>query len=84
MTGNVHLANKRYNRISPFFIPYAITNMASALVAMEENFMGVNYSLNTACATANSSIINSANHIRNGEADLIIAGSFGLYTPICR
>ena len=46
----------------------------SALVAIELGFMGPNYSVSTACATANYAFVNAANHIRNGEADLIIAG----------
>lgn len=61
-------------RVSPFFIPYIITNMASGLLAMETGLMGPNYSISTACATANNCIIAAAQHIRNGEADLMICG----------
>ena len=43
-------------------------------MAIELGFMGPNYSVSTACATANYAFVNAANHIRNGEADLIIAG----------
>lgn len=38
---------KGFKRISPFFIPYAITNMGSGLLAMEHGFMGPNYSVST-------------------------------------
>ena len=42
--------------------------------------MGPNYSISTACATANYCFHAAANHIRNGEADIIIAG--GVEAPI--
>ena len=69
-----NLTEKGYKRISPFFIPYAITNMASALLAMDVGFMGPNYSISTACATANFCFYAAANHIRRGDADVIVAG----------
>jgi len=68
------LIEKGHRRVSPFFIPYIITNMASGLLAMDTGFMGPNYSISTACATGNNSIIAAAQHIRNGEADLMICG----------
>jgi 3-oxoacyl-[acyl-carrier-protein] synthase II len=61
-------------RMSPFFIPYAITNMAGSLVAIDTGFMGPNYSISTACATGNFAINNAAIHIRRGECDLCLAG----------
>ncbi|NGX55450.1 MAG: 3-oxoacyl-[acyl-carrier-protein] synthase 2 [Chlamydiae bacterium] len=72
--GAVTLSQKGYRRITPFFVPYIITNMASALLAMELGFMGPNYSISTACATANNCIVAAANHIRYGQADLIVCG----------
>ncbi len=36
--------------------------------------MGPNYSISTACATANYCFVAAANHIRNGDADIIVAG----------
>jgi len=66
------VANKK--KMSPFFIPYAITNMGSALVAIDYGFMGPNYPIPTACATANYCFYAAANHIRKGEADIVIAG----------
>jgi 3-oxoacyl-[acyl-carrier-protein] synthase II len=61
-------------RVTPFFVPYIITNMGGALLGMEVGFMGPNYSISTACATGNNSIIAAANHIRNGDADLMVCG----------
>ncbi|KAG9135957.1 hypothetical protein Leryth_024949, partial [Lithospermum erythrorhizon] len=68
------LIEKGHKKISPFFIPYAITNMGSALLAIDLDFMGPNYSISTACATSNYCFYAAANHIRRGEADLMIAG----------
>jgi len=72
--GTVALAEKGLRRITPFFIPYIITNMAGAILAIDLGFMGPNYSISTACATANYSIVSAANHIRQGHADLMLCG----------
>ncbi|KAH9606958.1 hypothetical protein KSS87_009352 [Heliosperma pusillum] len=68
------LIEKGHRRITPFFIPYAITNMASALLAIDLGLMGPNYSISTACATSNYCFYAAANHIRRGEADVMVAG----------
>lgn len=72
--GTVALSEKGLRRLTPFFIPYIITNMAGALLAIDLGFMGPNYSISTACATANYSIVAAANHIRQGHADLMLCG----------
>eukprot|EP00873_Tetraselmis_striata_P023057 jgi/Tetstr1/443321/TSEL_031336.t1 len=74
------LLKKGPKKMSPFFIPYAITNMGSALLAIDLGFMGPNYSISTACATANYAFVAAANHIRSGEADMMVAG--GSEAPI--
>lgn len=61
--------------MNPFCIPFAITNMSGAMLAMDLGFMGPNYAINTACATGNYCITSAAEHIRRGEADLMLAGS---------
>ncbi|KAL7102697.1 hypothetical protein ACP275_08G134200 [Erythranthe tilingii] len=68
------LIEKGHRKITPFFIPYAITNMGSALLAIDLGLMGPNYSISTACATSNYCFYAAANHIRRGEADLMVAG----------
>lgn len=68
------LVQKGYKKMSPFFIPYSITNMGSALLAIDTGLMGPNYSISTACATANYCLYSAANHIRRGEADIMVAG----------
>lgn len=62
------------SRVNPFFVPFIITNMAGGLLAMDLGFLGPNYSISTACATANNSIIAAATHIQNGEADIMLTG----------
>ena len=68
------IRTKGYRRLTPFFIPYIITNMAGALLGIDLGFKGPNYSVSTACATANYSILQAAQHIRNSEADIMICG----------
>lgn len=81
--GVQNLLEKGYRRVTPFFVPYILTNMAGATVAMDLGFMGPNYSISTACATGNNSIIAAAEHIRKGDADLMVAGGTeGAILPI--
>ncbi|XP_057966801.1 3-oxoacyl-[acyl-carrier-protein] synthase I, chloroplastic-like [Malania oleifera] len=68
------LISKGYKKITPFFIPYSISNMGAALLAIDTGLMGPNYSISTACATANYCFYAAANHIRRGEADVMVAG----------
>jgi len=68
------LLEKGPRKVTPFFVPFILTNMAGALLAMDTGFMGPNYSISTACATANNSMIAAAEHIRRGEADLMVTG----------
>lgn len=74
------LAEKGCRKVSPFFVPFILSNMGGALLGMDLGFMGPNYSISTACATANNSIIAAATHIRNGDADLMLCG--GVEAPI--
>ena len=61
-------------RQSPFFIPMTITNMLPGFLAIEFGFEGPNYSISTACATANHCLIEGAHMIDRGEADIMIVG----------
>ncbi len=74
------LLSKGFKRITPFFVPFIITNMGGALLAIDIGFMGPNYSISTACATANYCIYSAAEHIMRGEADLMLCG--GTESPI--
>ena len=71
------------SRVSPFFIPMLIGNMASGLVAMEYGFQGVNYAPVTACATGTHSIGLGFKHIKDNEADImLVGGSESAITPL--
>jgi len=69
------LVTSGHRKMNPFCIPFAINNMGGAMLAMDLGFMGPNYSISTACATGNYSIHNAAEHIRRGDADLMLAGA---------
>jgi 3-oxoacyl-[acyl-carrier-protein] synthase II len=78
--GTETIISKGYKRLTPFFVPFIITNMGGAMLSMDLGFTGPNYSISTACATANYCIIAAAQHIQRGEADLIVCG--GTEAPI--
>ncbi|KAH9300887.1 hypothetical protein KI387_012470, partial [Taxus chinensis] len=63
-----------YRKMNPFCVPFATTNMGSAMMAMDLGWMGPNYSISTACATSNFCLIGAANHIIRGEADVMLSG----------
>ena len=62
------------NRISPFFIPMMIANMASAHIAMRYGFMGPSSTVVTACATGSDALGSAFRMIQLGEADIVLAG----------
>lgn len=68
------LITEGYRRMSPFFVPFIITNMGGALLAIDLGFTGPNYSISTACATSNYCILSAAQHIMRGDADLMVCG----------
>ncbi len=72
--GTNTIISKGHKRLTPFFVPYIITNMVGALLAIDLRFQGPNYSISTACATSNYSILAAAQHIERGDADLILTG----------
>jgi len=72
--GSNTIRDKTYRKLTPFFIPYIITNMGGALLAIDIGFKGPNYSISTACATSNYCIAAAADHIRSGQVDVMLAG----------
>ncbi|GGG80238.1 3-oxoacyl-[acyl-carrier-protein] synthase 2 [Parapedobacter pyrenivorans] len=67
-------------RFSPFFVPRLITNMASGLISLKYGLQGINYTTVSACATANTAIMDAFNYIRMGKAKAFITG--GSEAPI--
>ena len=68
------LRDKGPRKISPFFVPGAIINMASGNVAIKYNLQGPNISIVSACSSAGHSIGYSARTISYGDADIMITG----------
>ena len=68
------LMEKGPQRISPFFIPMMISNMASGRVAIHFGYQGYNECVTTACASANNAIGDAFNAIRWGMADVMVSG----------
>ena len=70
--------------VDPFLIPALISNTASGMIAIEHGARGPNYCVTTACATGTHSIGAALKHMRDGEADIMIAGgSEAALTPLC-
>lgn len=61
-------------RVSPFFIPTMIANMAGAQIAMRFNFKGPNETVVTACASSSNAVGDAFRIIQRGDADVMLAG----------
>lgn len=71
-------------RISPFFIPMLIPDIAAGQISMRHGLMGPNYATASACATSLHAIIDSYLLIQSGMADyMICGGSEAPITPMC-
>lgn len=62
------------SRVSPFFVPMFISDIAAGLVSMRFGAKGPNYAVVSACATGAHAIGNAFRHIKMGDADVMIAG----------
>lgn len=77
------LFSKGPKRVSPFFIPMMIGNMAAGQVSMRFGALGINETIVTACASATNAIGDAFRAIQRGEADVMITGgSEAGITPI--
>ena len=76
------LDNKGPRRISPFFVPASLINLLSGQISIKYGLKGPNHSVVTACATGAHSIGDSAEIIKRGAADIMIAG--GAEAAVCR
>ena len=74
---------KSPRRVSPFFIPAMISDIASGYISIKYGFKGPNYSVISACSTSNHAIGDSLRMIQYGDADVVVTGgSDACITPM--
>src|SRR5881628_1839676 len=77
------LFEKGPSRVSPFFVPMYMPNVAAALISMRYGAKGPNYATVSACASSAHSVGDAADLIRNDAADLmIVGGAEAAITPL--
>ncbi|WP_158912815.1 beta-ketoacyl-ACP synthase II [Caulobacter sp. S45] len=78
----LELEAKGPRRVSPFFIPSALINLASGHISIRHGFKGPNHAVVTACATGAHAIGDAMRMIKYGDADVMVAG--GAEAAVCK
>jgi 3-oxoacyl-[acyl-carrier-protein] synthase II len=68
-------------RLSPFFVPMMISDMAAGIISIRHGFTGPNHCVVSACATGNHNIADGLSAIRTNDADIVLCG--GSEAVIC-
>ena len=72
-----------FDKVSPFFIPMAIVNMAAGQIAIAYGLKGMCTAVVTACASSSNAIGDAFHYVRDGYADVMVAGGAeGCVTPL--
>ncbi len=79
---SIVMHEKGPRRVSPFFIPRSLINLASGQISIQYGYRGPNHSVVTACATGAHAIGDAARLIMLGDADVMVAG--GAEAAVCR
>jgi len=81
---HIRMLEKGPDRVSPFFIPMFISDMASGMVSMLYGARGPNFATVSACASSAHAVGISYRSVRSGETDVMIAGGTeATVTPLC-
>ena len=76
----LELDKKGPRRVSPFFIPATVVNMAAGNLAIKYGFKGPNFAISTACTTGTHNIGYGARTIAYGDADIMVVGGAEMAT----